>query len=115
MKFFQPIVEEDAEKLLGIHQECAGESGVDEEIIKKALEGDFPDDDNFKKHIVCMGKKIGFLNEDGEPQVEVIQEELSKHMDNAKEVVETCIEDKGSPEDLAFNFIKCSFKLKQES
>lgn len=90
------------------HQECATESGIEEDVIKKTFAGDLVEDEKLKKHVLCVNRKLGFFNDDGEIQVEVIRKTIGEDIDNVDELVEKCTVDKGSPEDTAFSFAKCA-------
>lgn len=77
--------------------------------MKKALTGEITETDIMKKHTLCVGKKLGIINEDGVIQTEVIREKFSEIVDNVDEMVDKCVVDKGNAEDTAFAFAKCSF------
>lgn len=97
------------------NQDCASESGLDEEVIEKALDGNLPEDEKLKKHVLCVGKKMGFVNEEGEIQVDVVKEKLGDSVDDAEELVKKCVEDKGNAEDTAFNFAKCAYEMRSSA
>lgn len=98
--------------LVNAHHECATETGVEEDVIKETLQGEFTEDEKLKKHILCVGQKLGFMNEGGELQTEVIKEKLGDVVDNVDELLEKCVVDKGSPEETAFGFAKCTYEFK---
>lgn len=82
--------------------------------MKKALRGEITETDTMKEQTLCVGKKLGLLNDDGEIQTEVIKEKFSEIVDNIDEMVEKCVVDKGDAGDTAFAFAKCTFAYKDE-
>nr|QOL70669.1 odorant-binding protein [Callosobruchus chinensis] len=67
------LTEEQKEKLKKHHQECLAETKVDEELVKKARQGDFTEDQKLKDHMFCVVKKIGFLDDAGEIKMDVLK------------------------------------------
>lgn len=94
--------------------ECSGETGVEEEDVKKALRGEITETDTIKTQTLCVGKKLGILNDEGVIQTEVIKEKFSEIVDKIDEMVEKCVVDKGNAEDTAFAFAKCTFSYNGE-
>lgn len=99
------------------HKECVAESGVSEDTVKKAMtDGEFVDEPKFKAHLLCFGKKVGFQNDAGELQKDVIKAKLSTVVSD-EAVVEKMIEcavQKSTPEDTAFETAKCMHAFKKE-
>lgn len=50
---------------------------MDLDLINKARKGDMLDDPALKDYLFCMSKKIGFQNDDGDFQPDVIRDKLS--------------------------------------
>lgn len=68
------------------------------------------DDAKLKEHLLCFSKKIGFQNEAGELQPEVIKAKISGDVPAAdlQKANEKCGTVKGAtPQQTAFNVLKC--------
>lgn len=78
--------------------------------MNKARQGNFVDDPKLKDFFGCMFLKIGFINEAGEIQMDVIKEKMPTDVDKdeAEKVFAACKDNKGgSPADTAFQLFKC--------
>ncbi|RZC35731.1 PBP GOBP domain containing protein, partial [Asbolus verrucosus] len=70
---------------MAIIEECMKESGVDREVVEKALKGDVKNDPKLKKDMFCYNKKVGILDENGNINKKVMREDLKKDMPHADE------------------------------
>lgn len=98
--------------LLNAQQECESESGIERDVIEKALKGEVPESDIIKKHVLCVTQKLEIIDDKGEIQTEAVKEKFADIVDNMDELIEKCAEDKGNADDTAYNFAKCSMKYK---
>nr|UWL63301.1 odorant binding protein 11 [Pagiophloeus tsushimanus] len=107
------LTDEQKQKIQAYGKECVGETSVDTELIKKARAGTFTDDAKLKAFVLCMSKKLGFQNNNGEIQTEVVRQKLGGALndaDAANKLVEKCLVVKGSNEDTAFESFKCYYE-----
>lgn len=90
--------------------QCTESTGVDKELVNKARQGEFVDDPKLKEFFNCMFMKVGFINEAGEVQVDVMKEKMPTDVDKdeAEKVFAACMDKKGSsPGDTAYELYKC--------
>ena len=107
------MTDEQKAKVKQAHDVCVKETSVSTELIIKGRNGDFVDDDKLKNFIFCFFKKIGFQNEAGEFQLNVIRAKLSSDYkpEEVNKLIETCSGVKGkNPADKAFEAYKCYYK-----
>ncbi|KAJ8934109.1 hypothetical protein NQ314_013567 [Rhamnusium bicolor] len=71
------LTPEQREMLLAIHNECVDQTGVTDDTVMRAMAGEFLEDPKFKEHLFCFTKKMGFQNEAGELQPDVIKEKTA--------------------------------------
>ncbi|KAJ8932127.1 hypothetical protein NQ314_014908 [Rhamnusium bicolor] len=105
-----PISREDKEKLFRYHKECVEKTGVDEKLVDESQLGQYPEEPEFKEYTFCLSKRLGLQNEAGEFQMEAVKAQLSKHIQDSAEVdklIETCVVQKDSPIESAYNTFKC--------
>ncbi|KAL7027163.1 hypothetical protein ACKWTF_005324 [Chironomus riparius] len=103
------------EKFKKIHEyskQCIEETGTTDEVSKKLINGDFSvRDEKAQCYVKCFFKKVGIMNEAGEPQSDVILEKLKKKKVDTEDVeglVKECIGKKGENEcETAFNIYEC--------
>lgn len=89
--------------------DCKTETGVDDDVLSKAFRGEFSEDDKLKEQAICMGKKVGFLNEDEEIQRDVIKAVVSKDIENIDDFMEECVVDKDDMKESAIGFVECAW------
>lgn len=107
------LTDEQVSKLKETRKVCTEESGVDTATLDAAKKGQFADDDKFKAYLLCAGKKIGFIDAAGEPQHAVIKSKLGAAIDDqdlADKLDAECAVKKNSPEETAFEIVKCSYE-----
>lgn len=83
---------------------------MDENLVQKARKGEFADDPKLKEFFGCMFTKVGFLNDAGEIQLDVIKQKMPSDVnkDEAEKVLNACKDQKGeSKADTAFLLYKC--------
>lgn len=86
------------------------ETGATEEMMERSVKGDLPDDIVFKNHLVCIGKKSGFIDENGMQNKEKLKEKLTSLLNNEElvdKILDKCFMEKGTPQDTAFELAKC--------
>nr|AWT23329.1 OBP2 [Hycleus phaleratus] len=91
--------------------ECIDETGNDRDFVVKALtEHKYPDEAKFKDFILCMTKKFGVVDDQGNLHPEVFKKVLLSEGQSdaaADDLVKKCAVVKGSAEDSAFSMFVC--------
>lgn len=94
-----------------LNKECGEVSGLTHDDISNSFSGNHSDLDKekAKKHLVCIAKKVHYLNEDGTLNAERIRQRALEHSANPAEVekVVNCAVQKGTPEETVGHFFKC--------
>nr|WCD39077.1 odorant-binding protein 2 [Euplatypus parallelus] len=108
----QDFTEEQRKQIIQNRQECIAETKVNPDLIEKADQGDFSEDDTLKCFTKCFYQKAGFVNENGEVQLEVIKDKLPAQADREKalEIVEKCKMEGKDPCDTVYLIHKCYFE-----
>ncbi|KAJ8924163.1 hypothetical protein NQ315_006947 [Exocentrus adspersus] len=104
---------EQLRKLKTHREECLKESGADPEVVSNARRGNAVDDPKLKEHLLCMFKRIGFLNDEGQLQKDVLKRKLVdviKEEELADKLIAECVIQGETPQATAFNSFKCFFK-----
>ncbi|XP_072392678.1 B1 protein-like [Diabrotica undecimpunctata] len=107
---YAAITPEQVEKIKSFHKECLPKSGVNPELVQKARQGDFTNDQKLKEHIFCVSKLIGFQNDAGEIQVDVLKAKVGAALDDtalAAQLIDTCAKNLGNGPETAFETVKC--------
>lgn len=107
------MTDEQKAKLMEHSKECVSSTGVNEELIVKAKKGEFSDDPKLQDYVFCMLKKIGVVNDQGEPQLDVIKQKMHDDInpEETAKVIEACKEKKGgSPAETAYMVFQCYYK-----
>jgi CRISPR/Cas system CSM-associated protein Csm2 small subunit len=111
----QALTEAQIEKLNKISKKCQNESGVSQEIITKARNGDWEDDPKLKRQVFCVARNAGLATESGEVVVDVLREKVRKVTDNDEEtekIINKCAVKRDTVEETVFNTFKCVMKNK---
>ncbi|EFA07545.1 B1 protein [Tribolium castaneum] len=109
------LSEQQTEKLNQLSKECRALTGVSQETITNARNGNFEEDPKLKLQVLCIGKKVGIMNESSQIDENVLKAKLRKVSDNDEEVnkiYNKCAVKKPAPEETAFETIKCVMKNK---
>ncbi|XP_072392679.1 B1 protein-like [Diabrotica undecimpunctata] len=107
---YADITSEQFEKLKSHHKECLPKSGVNPELVQKARQGNFVNDQKLKEHIFCVSKLIGFQNEAGDIQTDVLQAKVGAALGDpalAAQLIATCAKKQASGPETAYETIKC--------
>nr|AVI04896.1 putative odorant-binding protein 16 [Anthonomus grandis] len=106
------LTDEQKAKVQVYGKECVTDTGVDPELIKKARAGSFADDAKLKAFTFCMSTKIGFQNDAGDIQADVIKEKLSSAIsaEVADMLIERCLKKLDTNEDTAYEVFKCYYE-----
>lgn len=113
--FLKGLNEEQTEKLNKLSKECRALSGVSQDTISNARNGNFEDDPKLKEQILCIAKKVEIMTESGEVNNEVLRRKLRKVADSdeeAEKVFNKCATKKSTPGETAYETIKCIIKNK---
>nr|AXO78396.1 odorant binding protein 18 [Xylotrechus quadripes] len=113
----QSMTENQREILMAAHAECSAETGVDEAKVRMALTGEAAVDQSVKDHMFCINKKIGVQNDAGELQVDAIRAEVETAVAD-KSIIDgmmsTCVVQKSTPQDTAFETNKCFYNMEHK-
>ncbi|KAJ8955686.1 hypothetical protein NQ318_008557 [Aromia moschata] len=104
---------DDFRSLLGYHQECKTETNIDDSLATGVFMGQFPDDTVLKQHMLCISKKLGYQNDDGKLQRDVIRDKFATILndeDKANQYMEKCAVEQSDPEETAFQATKCFYE-----
>lgn len=104
------ITDSQKAKLLAHHKVCSGEVNVKDDVVEKLLEGVFSDDQVFKDYLLCLSKRIGFQDEAGKVQKDVIIAKLKDSVQDpskAEEYTEKCLVEAGKPADVVYKVVTC--------
>ncbi|KAJ8955685.1 hypothetical protein NQ318_008556 [Aromia moschata] len=109
------LTEEQIQKLLVHHKACLTVPSRGDEFAGSLVKGVLIDDQQFKEYLFCISKRIGFQNDAGDVNKELIIEKLRKSVKDpskAEEYVDTCLAKKtDSPIDTAiFPYNNNSFR-----
>nr|AWT23332.1 OBP4 [Hycleus phaleratus] len=107
------LSEEQKAKLKSYDADCSQSSNVDKELVAKARQGEFVDDAKLKAYLYCLSKHIGFQNDSGKLQQNVIHDKINAQLNDEKQtqaIIEKCIAEKASPEDTTFEAVKCVYE-----
>nr|AHE13799.1 odorant binding protein [Lissorhoptrus oryzophilus] len=107
------LTDEQKAKLKEHYTVCVGGTGVDKDVVTKARQGNFVDDPKLKAFAFCMSKRIGFQNEAGDVQPDVVKAKLSGAINDpaaADKLIQQCLIKKENPEDTAFNAFQCYYE-----
>ncbi|CAH1974543.1 unnamed protein product [Acanthoscelides obtectus] len=104
------LSEEQRQKLRNHHKECSAETKVDEELVKKARQGDFANDEKLKDHILCVVKKIGIIDDAGDIKTDVMKAKVGSVVgeEQAEKLIKECALKKADARETAFEMVKCS-------
>lgn len=97
-------------KLKQGRSDCEKETGVNPQLIDDAKKGKFADDAKLKDFLVCLSKKIGFVNDKGELQHAVLIEKSTGVLGDkaqAEKLNSECAVQKSSLQDTVFDSMKC--------
>nr|XP_023022172.1 uncharacterized protein LOC111510480 [Leptinotarsa decemlineata] len=114
MAHTQELTEEQKVKIMEYNKECMEETKVAMEVVLKAAEGVYVDDDKLKKQILCVNKKIEVQKENGDIDIDVTKKKLMTILKDEKkvdDVIKKCVMKKDTPENTAFEAAKCMHKL----
>ncbi|KAJ8924144.1 hypothetical protein NQ315_006928 [Exocentrus adspersus] len=104
------ITEEQRSKLLAHHKACSKEVNVGDDVAEKLLDGVFPNDKTFKDYLYCLSKRIGFQNQAGEVQKDVIVKKLKDSIEDpskAEEYALKCLVEDKDPAELVYRVVTC--------
>nr|AXO78387.1 odorant binding protein 9 [Xylotrechus quadripes] len=112
------LTEEQKQKLAVHHKACTVPAR-DEEFIKKLIDGDLIDDEQFKDYLFCISKRIGFQDASGVVQRAVIIEKLRKSIEDpskAEEYTDKCLANtSSSPTETVFKVVACINSINPKS
>ncbi|XP_019866424.1 B2 protein-like [Aethina tumida] len=109
------VTPEQLAKLIEYSKACREQTGATVEQVTKAIAGEFEDDPKLKAQLFCISKKIGFQNEDGSANDEILHKKLLTVVKDEKEtddLIKKCAVPQKTPEESAFQTFKCYFDTK---
>nr|QFO46766.1 odorant binding protein [Cylas formicarius] len=92
--------------------ECQKESKVPQMMLMNTLRGEFEEDDRLKNHLFCLGKRMNYIDGEGNFNETEIRKDMSTGLSNDRiEVaVKECLVRKATPIQTAFDSIHCISK-----
>ncbi|XP_017783044.1 PREDICTED: B1 protein-like [Nicrophorus vespilloides] len=111
------LTDEQLAKLKAYKADCIASSGVTPDLVEKSKKGEFADDPKLKEFLFCIGKKIGFLNDAGDFQVDVMTAKITANhgKDAADDVVSVCTAKKeSSGPETSFALAKCLYEKSKQ-
>jgi hypothetical protein len=97
-------------KLRKYSEPCKSESGATEETLNKAGDYEHLNDPKLGKHAFCILRKAGFIDSNGDFQVEIMKMTLKENSDNPEEIdrlIAKCAVKKDSPETTSAKLYEC--------
>nr|XP_022911729.1 general odorant-binding protein 56a-like [Onthophagus taurus]XP_022913289.1 general odorant-binding protein 56a-like [Onthophagus taurus] len=103
------------EELQKFREECVKQTGVNDELITKADDGDFADTKELMCFSKCFYDKLGYLKEDGSLDWDVVKEIFADDKTHALPTLEACRDRKGkSACETTYLIHKCYFLASQK-
>nr|AHB59662.1 odorant-binding protein 11 [Sogatella furcifera] len=104
--------EEEKQLMNQVHTQCVTETGTSEDLVNKATNGDFAEDENLKCYVKCIWSTLTVMDDDGNFDVGVLEVMLPADMkDIVMKAMSACIgAGGGSPCEKAFAVTKCLYK-----
>nr|ALR72501.1 odorant binding protein 13 [Colaphellus bowringi] len=107
------VTEEQKKKIESYHKECSKQTGIDEDLVNKARNGQYTDTQILKDYLFCTSKLAGFINDNNELQKDVILQKTSvstKDSAAAQKMFEACaVPQKNGPE-TSYHVLKCYYE-----
>ncbi|XP_030764727.1 general odorant-binding protein 19d [Sitophilus oryzae] len=100
-------------KMFNFQNQCMQETGATDEMIMRAFGGDFPDTPVFKEHLVCVGKKGGVIDEQGNYHQEILKKGLMMFVNDEPRVdamLDKCHVVMETTQDTAYHMAKCLYE-----
>lgn len=97
-------------KLVKYNNECRQETHISALLVNNMVAGKFSDDPVLAKHLLCISKRAGYQDKDGNILLEKNREILTQLLDDpqkVEDVVQTCIKQYETPEKTAIEVAKC--------
>ena len=107
------LTDQQKEKLEKYSAPCRQESGITQEEVNKVDVANFPDDAKTKKHVLCVLKKLEFIDDNGDLKIEKIKPTVvaaSEGEEQSEKIVAKCAVKKDTAEDTAFQLVDCLHK-----
>jgi hypothetical protein len=74
------------------------------------------DDPKLREYVFCVLKKINFMNEHGDLQIDTIRskvKQVSRSEDEAKELVDKCVVTRETPQVTAYEMVVCWYRKRK--
>ncbi|CAG9821681.1 unnamed protein product [Phaedon cochleariae] len=99
--------------VIRFHRECQSQTGVSDAVVFGIISGKFPSDPAFRRHILCMNQKMGFQDNNGNINRNLISSTLRTAMPNGniEGMVQNCAVQRADPEETAFEMDQCFFRI----
>lgn len=81
--------------------------------IEAAKKGNFEDDAKLKDYLLCVAKRIGFIDNAGVPQHSVLKAKVGGALGDqtlAEKLDAECTDKKATPQETVFNMAKCFYE-----
>ncbi|XP_076267026.1 B2 protein-like [Rhynchophorus ferrugineus] len=109
------LTPEQQEAKIDFQRACLKETGATEEMVRNAFLGQISDAPEFKKHLLCVKKAAGIVDDSGNYNKDALRDTISTYVDDTDTInsmIEKCFKMMDSPEETAYQMTKCfaSFK-----
>lgn len=101
---------EELKKLMKYNNECKQETHISPVLINNMAAGKFSEDPVLAKHLLCISKKAGYQDENGNILVEQNKQILTQILGDPQKVdnvIKQCIKQYETPEKTAVKVTKC--------
>lgn len=98
------------QRLIKFNNECKQETHISPVLITNFAAGKIADDPILAKHLLCVSKKAGYQDADGNIQVEKNKQLIIDVLGDekkAEEIISLCIKQHETPEKTAIEVSKC--------
>lgn len=112
-RLLQDLTPEQRQTIRTYRQECLNETDVDPNLVYGADRGEFPEDEKLKCFAKCFYRKVGFIDDAAEVQLDHIRSKIPDGEDRQKalDVIEKCKGTEGKDAcDKAYRLHKCYFE-----
>ncbi|KAJ3621105.1 hypothetical protein MTP99_003274 [Tenebrio molitor] len=112
----QATTDEDKRQIKIQSAECKIATGVSQGSIAKLRSRETVDDPKLREYVFCVLKKISFMNEHGDLQIDTIRSKVkpvSRSKNEAKELVDKCVVKKETPQVTAYEMVACWYRKRK--
>jgi hypothetical protein len=112
----QATTDEDKRQIKIQSAECKIITGVSQGSIAKLRSREAVNDPKLREYVFCVLKKISFMNEHGDLQIDTIRskvKQVSRSKNEAKELVDKCVVKRETPQVTAYEMVACWYRKRK--